>query len=254
MTIFPHSLFARAPSPWDNPEPVREELFSAERIEEHARSLAAAQKVTPKPTRGIRWPRRLAENGAVLLAAYKSLLQGDRRGPRDHAGGGMADRQLPSHRKADPRNPRRTCRPAITGNCRSSPTGLSPAIRGCSAWPGPSSPTPTAASIPTCCVGYVRAYQEVQPLTIGELWAVAITLRIVLIENLRRLAEQIVSSRAARQQADDLADRLLGAAGQAAEPLERRARRPRGRRALRKPSPSSSSTGCATRTRRSRRP
>ena len=34
---------------------------------------------------------------------------------------------------------------------------------------------------------FVRAYQEVQPLTIGELWAVAITLRIVLVENLRRL-------------------------------------------------------------------
>ena len=31
---------------------------------------------------------------------------------------------------------------------------------------------------------FVRAYQEVQPLTIGELWAVAITLRIVLVENL----------------------------------------------------------------------
>ena len=39
---------------------------------------------------------------------------------------------------------------------------------------------------------FVRAYQEVQPLTIGELWAVAITLRIVLIENLTRLAEQIM--------------------------------------------------------------
>ena len=39
---------------------------------------------------------------------------------------------------------------------------------------------------------FVRAYQEVQPLTIGELWAVAITLRIVLVENLRRLAELIM--------------------------------------------------------------
>ena len=37
-------------------------------------------------------------------------------------------------------------------------------------------------------VRYVRAYQEVQPLTIGELWAVSITLRIVLVENLGRLA------------------------------------------------------------------
>ena len=62
----------------------------------------------------------------------------------------------------------------------------------------------------------VRAYQEVEPLTIGELWAIAISLRILLVENLRRLAEQIVRSRAARQPADELADRLLGLGGESA--------------------------------------
>src|SRR6185312_11454661 len=56
----------------------------------------------------------------------------------------------------------------------------------------------------------VIAYQRVEPLTIGELWAIAISLRILLVENLRRVAEQIVRSRAARQQADELADSLLG--------------------------------------------
>ena len=49
---------------------------------------------------------------------------------------------------------------------------------------------------------FVRAYQHVQPLTIGELWAVAITLRIVLIENLRRLSDQITAGREARADAD----------------------------------------------------
>ncbi|HXQ23134.1 MAG TPA: hypothetical protein VN812_15760, partial [Candidatus Acidoferrales bacterium] len=63
---------------------------------------------------------------------------------------------------------------------------------------------------------FVRAYQRVQPLTIGELWAVAITLRIVLVENLRRSADRIVSSRAARQEADAVADRLLGVGCEAA--------------------------------------
>ena len=56
----------------------------------------------------------------------------------------------------------------------------------------------------------VHAYQEVEPLTIGELWAIAISLRILYVENLRRLAERIVRSRADRQAADELADRLLG--------------------------------------------
>src|SRR5205807_9938261 len=57
---------------------------------------------------------------------------------------------------------------------------------------------------------FVRAYQREQPLTIGELWAVAISLRVVLVENLRRLAERLVRSRTAREQAAGLADRLLG--------------------------------------------
>ena len=64
---------------------------------------------------------------------------------------------------------------------------------------------------------FVRAYQRVQPLTIGELWAVAITLRVVLVENLRRLAERIVHERAARQEADAVADRLLGLGGSSIE-------------------------------------
>ncbi|HSD11690.1 MAG TPA: glycosyl transferase, partial [Candidatus Binatia bacterium] len=60
---------------------------------------------------------------------------------------------------------------------------------------------------------FVRAYQEVTPLEIGELWAIAIALRIVLVENLRRLAERIVRSREARDEADRVADSLLGAGG-----------------------------------------
>ncbi|HEU4516458.1 MAG TPA: protein ndvB, partial [Steroidobacteraceae bacterium] len=66
---------------------------------------------------------------------------------------------------------------------------------------------------------FVRAYQGVQPLTIGELWAVAITLRIVLVENLRRAAKRIVASRAAREEADSLADRLLGVNGNPGEAM-----------------------------------
>ncbi|HEY7970283.1 MAG TPA: protein ndvB, partial [Candidatus Limnocylindrales bacterium] len=56
----------------------------------------------------------------------------------------------------------------------------------------------------------VRAYQEVEPLTVGELWAIAISLRFLLVDNLRRIAVRIVQSRADRQRADELADSLLG--------------------------------------------
>ncbi len=58
---------------------------------------------------------------------------------------------------------------------------------------------------------YVRAYQQVEPLMIGELWAVAITLRIVLIENMRRLTAQIVEGQAQREQADAIVNAVLAA-------------------------------------------
>src|SRR5262249_61909395 len=56
---------------------------------------------------------------------------------------------------------------------------------------------------------FINAYQKVSPLSIGELWAVPISLRIALVENLRRLATRIVSSRGEREEADKRADKLL---------------------------------------------
>ena len=54
----------------------------------------------------------------------------------------------------------------------------------------------------------MEAYQRVQPLTIGELWALAITLGITLVENLRRLSESMVAQLSAHQLADMLADEI----------------------------------------------
>jgi cyclic beta-1,2-glucan synthetase len=67
---------------------------------------------------------------------------------------------------------------------------------------------------------FVNAYQRVQPLNIGELWATAITLRITLVENLRRIAEGLARNRQARIDADVLADRLLGTSGKKPEPVK----------------------------------
>ena len=135
----------------------------------------------------------------------------------------MGARQLPRRGRADSRDPRRPAVAVSTASCPSWRKARSPDFRGCSASPGPTSRTPTAASSPSRCVASCAPIKPSQPLTIGELWAVAITLRVVMVENLRRVAQRIVISRAARQEADALADRLLGVNGQTADPqaLER---------------------------------
>ena len=57
-------------------------------------------------------------------------------------------------------------------------------------------------------VHFLKAYQESRELTLGELWALPTTLRVVLIENLRRLAERTAANKAARETANAVCDRL----------------------------------------------
>ena len=59
---------------------------------------------------------------------------------------------------------------------------------------------------------FILAYQRKQPLNINELWAMTITLRAALVENLCRGAMLIIDDRNARAKADELADELLKAA------------------------------------------
>ncbi|MDW6024148.1 glucoamylase family protein [Mesorhizobium sp. BAC0120] len=54
----------------------------------------------------------------------------------------------------------------------------------------------------------VEGYQSVDPLKIGELWALPSLLRFVLIENLRRIADRVNRSRDMRLLANTLADKL----------------------------------------------
>jgi cyclic beta-1,2-glucan synthetase len=52
------------------------------------------------------------------------------------------------------------------------------------------------------------AYQETRELTLGEMWALPTTLRVVLVENLRRLAERVATNKAAREVANLCCDQL----------------------------------------------
>jgi len=55
---------------------------------------------------------------------------------------------------------------------------------------------------------YLAAYQQSCELRLGEIWALPTTLRVVLIENLRRLAERVACHKAARELANLCCDQL----------------------------------------------
>ena len=63
-----------------------------------------------------------------------------------------------------------------------------------------------------------EGYQSVEPLKIGELWALPSLLRFVLVENLRRIAVRVERARRLRRSANEVADLL--AAGRAEARLE----------------------------------
>ncbi len=205
-------------APWDNEESIREELFGIERLEQHAESLAAAQPITAGRLRGRSLAVRLRENESVLLDAYRAIAKA--------VGAGRAitpaaewlldnyhlvEEQIREIRDDLPPGYYRQLPKLATGPFAGYPRVFSVA------WAFVAHTD--SRFDPGMLRRFVRAYQRVQPLTIGELWAVAITLRIVLVENLRRGARRIVASRAARQEADALADRLLGVNARPAEPV-----------------------------------
>src|SRR5690606_15594703 len=55
---------------------------------------------------------------------------------------------------------------------------------------------------------FFNAYQSESPLTMGELWAIPIMLRLALIENLQRIATRIVKHQKQRNLANIWIDKL----------------------------------------------
>lgn len=202
----------KSAAPWHDSAPVREELFSVERLEQHAESLARAQSVTAQPPKVSTLHTRLSNNADRLLTAYRASATELERGrtvvpaaewllDNYH----LVEEQIREIRDDLPPGYYRQLPKLADG-----PFAGYPRVFGIT-W---AFVAHTDSHLdPEVLCRFIMAYQRVQPLTIGELWAVAITLRIVLIENLRRLADQIMLGRKARMDAEALAARLLSAGG-----------------------------------------
>ena len=198
-------------------EPIRAELFGVERFEQHAESLAAAQPVLKGTVRGRPLLPRVQDNGRVLRETYRAVAKAIRE-ERSIVPAAewlvdnfhIVDEQLREIRDDLPPGFYRELPKLADG-----PFAGYPRVYGI-AWAFVAH-TDSRFDL-DLLRRFVQAYQRVQPLTIGELWAVAITLRVVLVENLRRLAESIVRGRTARETADALADDLLGLSGDHARP------------------------------------
>jgi len=196
----------------DMASPIRAELFSVERLEQHAESLAAAQAITLDPMRGRPLLPRVLENGRLLLEYYQATARAIQREQIITPAAEwlvdnfyIVEEQLREIRDDLPPGFYHKLPKLASGHLEGYPRVFGVA------WAFVAHTD--SRFEPELLRRFVNAYQRLQPLTSGELWAVAITLRVVLVENLRRLAETMVHSRRAREEADFLADSLLGAGG-----------------------------------------
>ncbi len=204
--------FSALPGVWQDSAPIRADLFGTERLEHHAQTLAAAQPVTSgKKLRVLPLSHRVKENSRVLLSAYRTSAEAlQSREVIAPAAEWLLDnfhlveQQLRQIHDDLPSGYYRQLPKLAEG-----PFAGYPRVLGL-VWAYVAH-TDSLMSGPVL-TRFVQAYQRVQPLTIGELWAIAITLRIVLIENMRRLALQIVEGHDLRLQADAIVDAVLAAA------------------------------------------
>ncbi len=199
-------LGGRAPRPAE--KPLRDELLSIERLEERARGLAARFTIDPNPRRQARnvLPR-LEDNARVLREAYITLAD-------DVHGGGsvapaaewlldnyhlVASEVLDVRRNLPPsyfRELPKLALPELEGHARV--YALAEEIVRHS----------DSRLDRQQLVRFISGFQAVAPLTIGELWAWPSMLKLALIENLRRLAEEMLEDRAAVRAADAYVARI----------------------------------------------
>ncbi len=190
--------------------PVQGELLGVEQLELYAAALATEHRVVHGPGRPDTLLKRLAENGRTLAAMYRSTtdaVQRDR--PISFSGEWILNN---FHIIQDQL---RECAEDLPWRYY---LGL-PKLEG-GEFAGLPRVYALVASIVEHSDGHferetlarcIRAYQSVSILTIGELWAVPIALRLALLESLARLAAQVDRARVEIETADGLVDELVAA-------------------------------------------
>jgi len=187
--------------------PLRAELFGADQMERHGRTLAAAHKLAAgsSPDQLL---ARLADNEGVLLAAYNLLRTALKKEHRITPAGEwlldnfyLIEEQIRTARRHFPKGYSRELPVLANGPSAGLPRVYDIALEAIAHGDGRVDPESLNR--------FVAAYQKQADLKLGELWAIPIMLRLALIENLRRVATRVAAGMLDRSQADGWADQMV---------------------------------------------
>lgn len=188
--------------------PIKGEIYSIERLEEYAVFLAQELKISDKPRVTQTLLPRMRDNAKRLLSCYRALSEAiHKKETLPPAAEWLTDnfhivedqiREIqedlpPAYYKELPK--------ISLGELMGYPRIYAVALALIA--------HTDSELTPEIIQRFVNAFQKVAPLSIGELWALPITLRLVLVENLRRLAVSVVADHENRILANQIADEIF---------------------------------------------
>jgi cellobiose phosphorylase len=190
--------------------PLRAELFSSDQMEQHGKTLAGSHKLSTDHAEQLL--TRLADNEDVLLRVRNLLTEAIKANRRITPAGEwlldnfyLIEEQIRTARRHLPKGYSRELPRLLNGPSAGLPRVYDIALETISHGDGRVDPESFSS--------FVAAYQTVNALKLGELWAIPIMLRLALIENLRRVASRIAADRIDRNLADYWADQMTETAG-----------------------------------------
>lgn len=191
----------------DDLDPLRAELFSADQMEEFGKTLASVHSLS-KVRIHDRLLSRLDDNEQVLLSGCALLTDAIKNRSRIAPAGEwlldnfyMIEEQIRTAKRHLPKNYSRELPRLGAGQSAGLPRVYDLALAAISHGDGRIDAETLSR--------FVAAYQTVTPLTLGELWAIPIMLRLALIENLRRVSLRITNARAYLNQAREWASQMV---------------------------------------------
>ncbi|AND67522.1 glycosyltransferase [Dyella thiooxydans] len=185
---------------------LRGELFSAEQMELHGVLLARRHRLSPRST-SDRLLRRLDDNDRVLAEACEALTAASQASRRVSPAGEwlldnyyLVEEQIRTAQRHLPKGYNRELPRLADSGAEGWPRVYELALEIISHGDG---------RVDDDSLGrFIAAYQGIQPLTLGELWAIPIMLRLALIENLRRVAARVIADGNYRELAGQWADTI----------------------------------------------
>ncbi|WP_433849042.1 GH36-type glycosyl hydrolase domain-containing protein [Brucella pseudogrignonensis] len=194
--------------PPEQPSPIRALYKSDDELRELAASVARGDELPLPGYQSFEFDERLSENGKLILHAYRSSDAASRAGETITP---AAQWLLDNHYQVD-KTAQQTRRDLPRKFIRQLPTYAAqknmPRIFAL-AWLYVAH-TDSNFSLKSL-TALVQGFQTVEPLKIGELWALPSAVRYFLIENVRRLALRVDRARNMRNLANTAADRIVTA-------------------------------------------